>query len=114
MGLPHAGYTVIRPDQYEPARKALELQGRSLSSHHVLCSPEYVDTVQVVIESLRCNSRVRVRGNDMVPLALASQAVSFGMNIEVNRSFLKIDVPSSLSPTSRGTATVSTSQAHGI
>lgn len=111
----HKGYAVIRPDQYEPARKALELSGRSLSSHHVLCSKEYVVDVTDTIKSLSYNSRVRVRRNDPVPHALASQAESFGIDIEVRHSFLNVVIPSSLCSTSRdGWVTVSTSQARGI
>lgn len=108
------GFAVIRPDQYEPARKALELRGKCLSSHQVLCSPEYEVQVKEVIDSLNCKSRVRVSRSDPMPHGLASQAASIGIDIVVQRSFLEVVIPSSLCSTARVGVTVSTSEARGI
>jgi len=108
------GYAILRPHQHEAAKMALRLASRTLTSHHVVCSPEYEVEVEQVIESLNCNLRVRVRRRAEVPNAFAAQATLFGIDIEVKYSFLNL-APSFLgSTTSHDGVTVSTSQARDI
>jgi len=83
FALPGGGYAFVRPEQYAPAMKALELFKITITPHHVLASQEYENAILAVIR------------------------------IQVKRTFLHIKVPSSSLSTSNAHCVVSTTDAHG-
>lgn len=110
--LPSGAKSFVHPWQHDAALKAAELKG-GLNEQHVLVSKDHEADVMKVIQRIPCNSKVRVRRRTWVPLGLASEAASSAMKLTVNRTFIHIDVPSSLRSSVSGQACVaSTTEAH--
>jgi len=115
--LPQGAYAFVRPEQYEQAVKALQLQDVRLTPHHVLVGMEYEETLTLieVIRGLKwCNGKVKVKRNSKIAVGLAMLIISSDFRIEVKRSFLHVDVSSSLRSVASGEpCTASTTDAHG-
>merc|ERR1711920_995119 len=85
----------VHPEQYDAARKAAELRG-GLIPQHLLVSQDHEANVMNVIRRIPCNFKVSVRRRATVPVGLASEAASSGMKLTVERTFIHVDIPSSL------------------
>jgi len=110
--LPSGAKAFVHPGQHAAAMKAAELRG-GLVSQHVLVSQDHEAAVVKVIQRIPCNSKVRVQRKTTVPSGLASEAASSGMTIKIERTFIRVEVPSSLRSSASGKPCVaSTSEAH--
>merc|ERR1712224_1089672 len=99
--LPSGAKAFVRPEQYDAARKEAELR-RGLTPQHVLVSQDYEKLVTEVIQCLPCKSKVRVQAKAKVPTGLASEAVYSGLKVKIDRTFIHIEIESSLRPTASG------------
>lgn len=112
LQLPCGAWAFVHAEKYDAALKAVELRG-GLSPQFVLVSPDYEACVMMVIQRIPCNSKVRVQWQSTVPMGLASEVADSGISLHVKKTFLNIDIPSSLRPSTCGQGcTASTTQAH--
>lgn len=108
--LPCRAYAFVRPDQYSAMLKAIQIQGKSFASRHIIVSQEHEAAIRTVIERMPCNHKVHTQAKYHLPTGLASEALKHGLKIEIKKTFL--DIKSSSSTTGKH-PTASTTEVHG-
>ncbi|CAK0813975.1 unnamed protein product [Prorocentrum cordatum] len=108
--LPSLAKVFVRPSNYDAALEALRIFGLTLEGRHVLAEPELEETVIGVAEKRA--ERVRLSGRAVVPMGLAGVSLQADTKINVTRTFVHLEIPSSLCSEYSGPVTASTTDAH--
>merc|ERR1711920_397085 len=86
----------VRPGHFEASLEAIRLANLSLFPNHVIVDPENESTVIGLVRQLRGREAVHPTGTSVLPLAFAEVTAQMEQPINVSRTFIHINIPSSL------------------
>jgi len=100
----------VHPDQYSAALEAIQLRSLTLDKRHVVVREDLEQALDRIVSSLPRRLRIRQKGHHRIELGTFQQHT---IPLRVRRTFVDIDIPSSIRSTPSGGARVaSTTDAH--